>query len=431
MNVKFVTSGVIVLGLVIAGYAYREQISDSVAGLFGEKKPEQAQSAGNSGGGGQRGGRRGRRGGGGVSVTLATVESRNMPLQLTAIGTVEAVATVAIKARVDGQLIEAFFEEGQRVQKGQKLFRIDPRPFETTLRQAQANLARDRAQAQKAKGDLERYKSLAGKGFASRQKFEEASAANAAMASVVIAGQAAVDQAKLQLGFTTITSPIDGRTGSLLVSVGNLVKANDTQPLVSITQIRPINVVFSVPERHRLTLRRLMASKQVAVEAVPDDDTAQSQQGVLTFVNNTVDAGTGTIQLKARFPNENEVLSPGAFVNIALTLKERPEAITIPTPALQVGQNGAFVFVANKNNKVELRRITVADSSTKFTVVASGLKAGEKVVTDGQLQLVPGASIRPRKAEADNASAAEPGASTANGGGKKKRKKRSRDGGGK
>lgn len=428
MNVKFVASGAIALGLVMTGYAYREQITNSVSGLFTGKQPEQARSAGNSGGAGRR---RGRRGGVNVPVTLATVENRNMPLQLTAIGTVEAMATVAIKARVDGQLIEAFFEEGQRVKQGQKLFRIDPRPFETTLRQAQANLARDRAQAQKARGDLERYKSLAGKGFASRQKFEEATAASAAMASVVIASQAAVDQAKLQLGFTTITSPIEGRTGSLLVSVGNLVKANDTQPLVSITQIRPINVVFSVPEKHRLTLRRLMATKQVAVEAVLDDDTAQPQQGVLAFVNNTVDAGTGTIQLKARFPNENEVLSPGAFVNVALTLKERPNAITIPTPALQVGQNGTFVFVADENNKVEMRPITVANSTSTFTVVSSGLKAGEKVVTDGQLQLVPGASIRPRSAQAENADPPAAGTSTASGSGKKKRKKRGRDRNGK
>ncbi len=428
MNVKILASGMIALGLVIAGFTYREPVTNSVAGLFAEKKPEQA----NSGSDRRRGGgRRGRRGDGNVSVTLASVESRDMPLQLTAIGTVQAMATVAIKARVDGQLIEAFFEEGQRVKKGQKLFRIDPRPFQVTLRQAEANLARDRAQHAKTKHDLARYNKLMALGHASRQKYEEVSTASAAMASVVIAGQAAVDQARLQLGFTTITAPIDGRTGSLLVSVGNLVKANDTQPLVNITQIRPINVVFSVPERHMLPLRRLMAKKQVAVEAILDEDAPLRQKGVLTFINNMVDAGTGTIQLKARFPNENEVLSPGAFVNVTLNLRERPNAIVIPTSALQVGQNGPFVFIAKKNNKVEMRPIAVAESASKYTVVTSGLKTGEKVVTDGQLQLVPGASIRPRKPQDDNESAAAPGATGAGKGVNKKRRKRGRDRGGK
>ena len=429
MNQKIVASGVIALGLVIAGFAYREPITSSVTGLFTGENPQQAKSGGDSGGGGRRGGRRrGRRGGGAVSVTLAKVENRNMPLQLIAIGTAQARATVAVKARVDGQLNEAFFEEGQQVKKGQKLFRIDPRPFQVTLRQAQANLARDRAQYAKTKSELARYSKLVTMGHTSRQKYEEVSATSAAMGSVVTAAQAAVDQAKLQLEFTTITAPIDGRTGSLLVSVGNLIKANDSNPLVTLAQIRPIYVVFSVPEKHLPTLRGLMAKKQVGVEAMLDGNPPQRQKGVLTFVNNLVDAGTGTIRLKASFPNENEALSPGAFVNVALTLQERPNATVIPSSALQVGQKGPFVFVAKDNNKVEMRPITVAESAIKFTVVTSGLKVGENVVTDGQLQLVPGASIRPREAQ----DGAAPGAATAaTEGVKKKRKKRGRDGGGK
>lgn len=432
MNVKFAATGAAVLGLVLAGYAFREPLSNTVGGWLGATPP--AAEAGNRAEEGSGGGRKGRRrGGGAVTVSVATVEPRAAPLQLHAIGTAQPLATVAVKARVDGQLVEAFFAEGERVTKGQKLFRIDPRPFEVSLRQAQANLARDRALFDKTRTDLARYGELVAQGYASRQKFEEVKAANAAAGAVLAADQAAIDQARLQLEYTTITAPIDGRTGNLLVSVGNLIKANDSNPLVTLTQLKPIYVSFSVAEQNLPVLRELMARKAVEVEARLTGDTGKPHTGTLSFINNMVDAGTGTIQLKATFPNDDEALTPGAFVNVALTLPERPEAIVVPTSAMQVGQKGSFVYVATDNNTAEMRPVTVADTYFDYTVVAAGLKIGEKVVTDGQLQLTPGARIRPRGNEAGTSSdAARPASADADTGEpkKKKRKKRKREGDG-
>ncbi len=422
MNVKIIASGAVVLGLVLAGYAYR----DPIAGLFKGKDQAQTAKAG-AGNGGERKGRKGRRSGGGtVTVSIAPVETRAAPLQLHAIGSVQALATVAIKARVDGQLIESFFAEGDRVKKGQKLFRIDPRPFNVSLRQAQANLDRDHAQFEKTKTELARYAELVGMGYASRQKYEEVKASNAAAGAVLAADQAAVDQAKLQLEYTTIVAPIDGRSGNLLISVGNLVKANDANPLVTLTQLRPVYVSFSVPEQHLRTLRDLMTARQVAVEAQLAGENATVHKGTLSFINNMVDVGTGTIQLKATFPNDDESLTPGAFVNVSLTLKDRPNATVIPSSAVQVGQKGHFVYVATDKNTAELRPITIADTYVNYTVVTAGLKTSEKIVTDGQLNLVPGTRIRARGAAGDKSAASAEGEPPK----KKKRKKRKEEGNG-
>ncbi len=426
MNTKIVVSGVAALALLLGVYAYHAPITRTVTGLFKGKQQTATNGSGSSS--------RRKRGSSTVPVTVALVEQRSAPQELLAIGTVQPVATVSIKARVDGQIDKAFFEEGQPVTKGQKLFRIDPRPFEVALRQAQANLARDRAQAGMAKSDLARYSELLKKGYASQQKYEAVKASDAALAATIRADEAAVEAARLQLDYTTIYAPINGRTGNLLVSVGNLVKANDANPLVTITQMKPIYVAFSVPERHLAEIRGLMAGKPVEVEAHFPSDTHHVHKGTLSFVNNAVDVTTGTIQLKATFPNEQETLTPGAFVNVALTIKERPDAIVIPTPALQAGQKGNFVFVAKDNNTVEMRPVTVEDSNETFTVVASGLKVGEKVVTDGQLQLVPGSHIRPRGTgdNGSNGSVAAPAAtgtaSASEGAGK--RRKRDAQGGG-
>lgn len=433
MNVKVVTAGVAALGLVLGAYAYRETLMSSAVGLF-KGKPETAAAVprDNSAPPAARKGRRG--GGGAVSVTVATVERRSTPQLLNAIGTAQALATVGVKARVDGQLDRAFFEEGQIVKKGETLFQIDPRPFQVELRQAEANLARDRALHEKTKTELARYKELVDMGYASQQKYEDVRAANAAAAAVLAAEAAAVDQAKLQLEYTSIKAPIDGRTGSLLVSVGNLVKANDSNPLVVLTQLKPIYVTFSVPEQYLLPLKALMATRQVQVDATIGGDSGLKQQGTLTFINNTVDAATGTIQLKATFPNEDEALTPGAFVNLSLTIRERPEAILIPTGALQIGQNGSFVWVVGQDNKVSVRPITVDETTQSYSVVSAGLKPGESVVTDGQLNLVPGATVRPRGASGGNdsgdgartpESTATSAAATGNGTKKRKKKKRS------
>ena len=433
MNLKVVTAGVAALGLVLGAYAYRETLMSSAVALF-KGKQETASAAprdGNSGSGARKG-RRGS-GGGAVSVTVATVEMRPTPQWLTAIGAAQALATVGVKARVDGQLDRAFFEEGQIVKKGETLFQIDPRPFQVELRQAEANLARDRALHEKTKSDLARYKELVDMGYASQQKYEDVKAANAAAGAVLAADAAAVDQAKLQLEYTSIKAPIDGRTGSLLVSVGNLVKANDTNPLVVLTQLKPIYVTFSVPEQYLLPLKALMAARQVKVDATVGGDSALKHEGILTFINNTVDAATGTIQLKATFPNEDEALTPGAFVNLSLTIRERPEAILIPTGALQIGQNGSFVWVVGDDNKVSVRPIKVEETTQTYSVISAGLKPGESVVTDGQLNLVPGASVRPRGAGGGDVggegarvpeTAATSAAATNNGTKKRKKKKR-------
>lgn len=400
MKTKIVVAGAGALALVLGVYAYHQPIVKTVTGLFGGTQETAAnQSAGNSGSRGRRG-----RGGGAVPVTLAVVAQRPAPEKLLAIGTVQPVATVSVKARVDGQLDKAFFEEGQRVSKGQKLFRIDPRPFEVALRQAEANLARDRAQLEKTKADFARYRQLLAKGYTSQQQYESVKAGNAAQEAIVRADQAAVEAARLQLDYTTIYAPIDGRTGNLLVSVGNLIKANDSNPLVTITQMKPIYVAFSVPEKYLSDIRTLMAGKAVTVEARLAGDSSHVHDGTLNFINNVVDVATGTIQLKATFPNTDEALTPGAFVNVELTIKERPDAIVIPTPALQVGQKGNFVFVARSDNTVEMRLVTVDSSDENITVVKSGLKPGEKVVTDGQLQLIPGSKIRPRPTKPDKGS---------------------------
>ncbi len=422
MNVKLIASGAIVLGIVLAGYAYR----DPIAGLFKGKDQTQTTKAGSDANGGGRKGRKGRSGGGTVAVSLAAVETKAAPLQLHAIGSAQALATVSIKARVDGQLIEAFFAEGDRVKKGQKLFRIDPRPFDVSLRQAQANLARDRAQFDKTKTELARYGELVSMGYASRQKYEEVKASNAAAGAVLAADQAAVDQAKLQLEYTTIIAPIDGRSGNLLISVGNLVKANDANPLVTLTQLRPVYVSFSVPEQHLRTLRELMATRKVAVEAQLAGENTTIHKGTLSFINNMVDVGTGTIQLKATFPNDDESLTPGAFVNLSLTLKDRPDAMIIPSSAVQVGQKGHFVYVAKSDNTAEMRPITIADTYVSYTVITAGLKTGEKVVIDGQLNLVPGSRIRERGANSDKTAATADGEQPK----KKKRKKRKPEGNG-
>jgi multidrug efflux system membrane fusion protein len=432
MNVKVAAAGVAALGLVLGAYAYHEPLTRSVTGLFkGKQETVSVVPRDNNAG---RAARKGRRGGGGgaVSVTVATVEVRSAPQLLNAIGTAQAVATVGVKARVDGQLYQAFFEEGQVVKKGETLFQIDPRPFQVELRQAEANLARDRALYEKTKAELGRYKELVDMGYASQQKYEDVKAANAASAAVLAADAAAVDQAKLQLEYTSIKAPIDGRTGSLLVSVGNLVKANDTNPLVVLTQLKPIYITFSVPEQYLLPLKALMATRQVQVDTTIGGDSALKHQGILTFINNTVDVATGTIQLKATFPNDDEALTPGAFVNLSLTIRERPEAILVPTAALQVGQSGSFVWVVGDDDKVSVRPIKVEETTQSYSVISAGLKPGERVVTDGQLNLVPGATVRPRGAgDGDSGAgahtpetAATSAATTGNGVKKSKKKKR-------
>jgi multidrug efflux system membrane fusion protein len=331
-------------------------------------------------------------------VMIADVSLRTVPVRLNAIGTVQARSTVSIKSRVDGQILEAHFREGQAVRKGDLLFRIDPRPFAAQLRQAEANLARDRAQLEKVRADLQRYEALAEKGFSSRQKHEEAIAAANALDAVIRANQAAVEFARLQLDYTSIHAPISGRTGSLLVNAGNLVKANDTVALVTIVETQPIYVSFAVPEGHLPEIKRRMAAGKLTVEVGVPDDPAQPAAGEIFFVNNTVDVATGTITMKAVLDNADERLTPGQFANVSITMSILVDATVVPSHAIQNGQQGAFVFVVKPDNTVEQRPVKLGVAVDDVTVVHEGVKAGEKVVTEGQLRLVPGIKVAPKAA---------------------------------
>ena len=355
-------------------------------------------------------------------VRVAKVTAKSVPVRLETIGAVQARSTVQIRSRVDGQLVKAAFREGQLVKKGDLLFQIDPRSFEAQLRQAQANLARDQAQLEKARSDLERYAQLSQKGFSSQQKYEEAKATVAMLQAIIRADQAAVEIARLNLEFTDIRAPIDGRTGSMLVTPGNLVKANDTLSLVVINQTQPIHVAFSVPESNLTDLKARLASGPLSVTVTLSDQSAKQLTGDLVFVNNAVDTNTGTIQLKAAFPNQDELLTPGQFLRVAIILDTLKDALVVPTGALQDGQKGTYVFVVTKNMTVEPRTVTIGPADEETTVIRTGLALDETIVTDGQLRLFPGAKVQPQKAGAAADAAPRAGDGKA---GKKQKKKES------
>ena len=326
-----------------------------------------------------------------VPVTVATAQQKNMPVQLRAIGTVMPLQTVAIRALVGGQLTKVWFREGDEVHNGDMLFTIDPRPYQSALAQAEANLARDEAQLKNAQAESARYADLVKKDYVTREQAEQFSSAAEAAGATVAADHAAVENSRLQLSYCQIHAPLDGRTGSLQVHAGNLVKANDTTPLVVINKIHPVYVQFAIPEA-QLAALRARGMTNVAVGAVPQGST-QSETGALTFVDNAVDATTGTITLKATFPNHDAALWPGQFVNVAVTLADRPNAIVVPAQAVQNGQRGQYVYVVKSDNGVEMRPVTVAQQVDQQVVIDRGVNAGETVVTDGQLKLTPKSKI--------------------------------------
>ena len=328
----------------------------------------------------------------GAPVTVATVASRTMPVELQAIGNVESISTVTIKAQISGQLVGIHFKEGDFVKKGQLLFGIERPPFEAALRQAEGALAKDEAQALNARLDAERYQGLGREGVASKQQVDAAAAASSAMQATVAADKAAVETAKINLQYTSIYSPIAGRTGSIGVKVGNLVKANDVPILVTINQIEPIYVTFAIPEQQLTELKQYSAQKTLKVDAAPQGS-SQHFAGRLTFIDNAVDTTTGTIKLKATFANDQHVLWPGQFVDVKLTLKSQPNAIVIPTAALQTSQQGTYVYVVNQDMTAQPQPVKVGWTVGEETVIASGLQPGQRVVTDGQLRLTPGAKV--------------------------------------
>ena len=325
-------------------------------------------------------------------VRVATVSTRSMPVQLQAIGNVEAISTVSIKAQISGELRQVHFKEGDFVKKGQLLFTIEPASFEADLRKAEAMLAKDEAQALNAKLDAERYAGLGREGVVSKQQVDAAQAASNAMVATVAADKAAIEAAKINLQYTKIYSPITGRTGNVGVKEGNLVKANDVPILVTINQIEPIYVSFSIPEQQLPDVKKYLGSKTLRVEASPQGS-SQHFEGKLTFIDNAVDLTTGTIKLKATFDNREHALWPGQFVDAGLTLSVQSNAIVVPSTALQTSQSGTYVYVVNQDMTVQQQPVKVAWAAGDTTIIASGLQPGQRVVTDGQLRLVPGARV--------------------------------------
>ncbi len=332
-----------------------------------------------------------------IPVSVANVSTMDVPLQIKAIGNVEPFSTVQIKALVGGQMIGVYFKEGQDVQRGDLLFKIDPRPFQIGLEQAEANLARDRAQMKNADDEVKRYADLAQKDYVTREHYDQLVVNAEVLRASVKADEAAVENARLQLEYCSIRSPIGGRTGSLMVHPGNIVKANDTISLVVIYQTSPIYVSFSVPEQNLPQIKKYMAQEEIKTGAVVNEKESPIP-GVLTFVDNAIDTTTGTIMLKATFPNKDGALWPGQFLNVVLTLTVQKNVITVPSQAIQTGQKGQYVMVVKSDSTVDSRPVEVERIYGENSVIRSGLQPGETVVTDGLLRLAPGTRIQIKNA---------------------------------
>ncbi|MSR53431.1 MAG: efflux RND transporter periplasmic adaptor subunit [Gemmataceae bacterium] len=328
-------------------------------------------------------------------VTVASASVKSVPVQLRAIGNVRVYATVAVRPRVSGELTAVHFKEGQFVQTGDKLFTIDPRPYQSSCEQAKAQLDRDLALLRGAELVLNRSRQLSGSASITADELDKLRTDVASAAATVTADRAVLRTAELQLGYTTIVSPIDGRTGNVLITPGNLLTANEVAALVVINQVTPISVAFSVPEQNLSAINDNMSQQggKLPIAAVLRGDPTVLA-GELTFVDNSVDPTTGTVQLKATFANLDRRLWPGQFVDVVLTLTERANSVTIPSAAIQEGQNGAYVFVVGPGNKAEMRQIRIAFiTSEGEAIIEKGLRAGEVVVTDGHLRVSPGGEV--------------------------------------
>jgi multidrug efflux system membrane fusion protein len=328
-----------------------------------------------------------------VPVSATAVAHKSIPLTTRAIGNVEAYATVAIRALVSGELVKIHFKQGQEVKKGDLLFTIDPRPLQAAYDQAVGTLAKDKSTLANARALAARYEKLFNEGIASKEDWDQYRTSADTSAGLVAADEAAVENAKVQLAYATIASPISGMTGNLLVYEGNLVKANDTTPLVTITQATPIYVTFAVPEGELAKVNRARAAGPVRVEAALPSDETHPVAGVLSFVDNAVDSTTGTIRLKATYDNPERRLWPGQFVKVVLTTGVEADALVVPAQAIQTGQDGPYVYVVKADMTVEPRPVKTGPSSEGVVSVAKGLAVGERVVTDGQLRLFPGAKV--------------------------------------
>lgn len=326
-------------------------------------------------------------------VVVASVEQRDIPIQIHAIGNVEAYQTVLIRSQVNGQIQKIFFKEGEDVHQGQKLFELDKRPFQADLEKAAGQLKRDQAQAENSRLQAERYSGLEKEGIVAREQADQLRTQAKADAATVDADKAALEAARVQLQYTDMLAPIDARAGVLMINLGNLVKANDTPYLVQLNQVNPIYVTFSVPEGNLDRVRQRFASGQLKVLALPKGQSNSPAAGRLTFIDNGVDTSTGTFKLKATFQNRDRRLWPGQFVDVALELSTQKNAVVVPTKAIQSGQQGDYVYVVRADSTAESRPVKQAGTYQSLTLVSDGLKAGEQVIVNGQMRVAPNAKV--------------------------------------
>jgi multidrug efflux system membrane fusion protein len=344
-------------------------------------------------GAGGRGGGRGRGENGPVPVLTAIAAEKAVPENVTTVGSGEAFTTVEVRAQVTGQLVGVDFTEGQDVTAGQTLFRIDSRTFEVTVQQAQATLEKDQAQANNSEALRKKDEDLLKNGLIARADYDTAVALATSQKATTAADQAALDSAKLQLQYTTIKAPVAGRTGALMVHVGSLVRNGDTNPMVVINQVTPIRVTFAVPGTYLPKIRTGQASAPLRVTAAPSGSTQPPAVGQVSFIDNTIDVTTGTIKLKANFPNADRRMWPGEIVQVTLQLAVDPHAVVVPSTAVQNSQQGQFVYIVGSDRTVKMQPVTVVRTVEDNTVIGTGVKAGDEVVTDGQLRLTPGAHV--------------------------------------
>jgi len=338
-----------------------------------------------------------------VPVTAGTVVARDVPQFVQGIGTVQAFNNVAIKSRVDGPIVKVAFTEGQEVGQGDLLFQIDPRPYQAALALALAAREKDQAQLETAQTDLVRYGKLVGSGFQTRQSFDQQRGLVAQFTAAIKGDEAQIDTARLNLGYTDIRSPIDGRLGARLIDIGNLVHASDNTSLVTITQVRPIFVSFTLPQSTLDEIRQYQQQAPLEVTALSGDNTTELGDGKLSLIDNAIDQTTGTIHLKATFANQNERLWPGEFVNVRLVLRTRRGVATVPSQSVQQGPNGDFAYVISKDDTVQRRSVEVSAIQDGVAVVTKGLTLGERVVVEGQYRLTDGVRVKPSPSAAGSA----------------------------
>jgi multidrug efflux system membrane fusion protein len=341
----------------------------------------------------------------GIPVTAGTVAAQDVPVFLHGIGTVQAYNMVAIKSRVDGQIVKVDFKEGQDIKTGDPLFQIDPRTFQAALDQAQAAKQKDEAQLVGAQLDLDRYEKLIGSGWQTRQSYDQQKATVGTLQASIKGDEAQINTAKLNLSYADIRSPIDGRLGARLVDKGNLVHANDNTPLVMITEVKPIFVSFTLPQDNFDDLREGQNKTPLGVYAYSGDGKKQLAEGKLTLIDNAIDQATGTIHLKARFDNDDERLWPGEFVSLRVILSTRRDVATVPSQTVQDGPDGHYAYIIKPDNTVERRAVEVASIQDGIAVVTKGLASGERVVVDGQYRLTNGARVNPAAPSAPAATA--------------------------